>query len=464
MSPVSPLSNAVLISAPGDTAYTVADAPRQLPVLRNGLAILRDPLAFLNSLPQYGDFVRIRVGSWEAYVACDPSLVLALLRNEPVFDKGGVMIEKIADFIGNGLPACPYSEHRRRRRAMQPAFDRRHLREYAEVMSRHIDRATRKWTDGETVLPYREAFDISSGVAAETLFGSTLDARTVTELQQAIERLVRFGYRRLLTPAALQRLPTPQNRRYARAKEYLWTTVHRILDDHRTGRTASSSLLARITTSADGTADSAALSHDEAFDEVLGVLPASVETTADAVAWAMLELAHHPELHRRLTAECRDVLADRPATWDDLPHLPLAGRVVNEVLRLYAPAWMLTREVRGDILIGGRTVPAGTTVFYSPYLLHRRADLFPSPDAFLPDRWLDPATPRRPGEGYIPFGAGARQCIGNDYGLTEAVLAVATIAARWTVEFPAPTAPLRPSPQLTLVPPPVGVRVRAVAG
>jgi len=450
------------MSAPGDTAYTVADAPSRLPLLRNGPAILKDPLAFLNSLPQYGDFVRVRVGGWEAYVACDPTLVLALLRNEAVFDKGGVMIEKIADFIGNGLPACPYAEHRRRRRAMQPAFDRGHLREYADVMSRHIDRATRGWHDEETVLPYRAAFDITSGVAAETLFGSTLDARTVAELQRSIGHLVQLGYRQLLTPAVLRKLPTPHNRRYAKAKAYLWTTVHRILDDHRTGRTPSSSLLSRIATSPDGSGGGEGLSHDEAFDEVLGVLPASVETTADAVAWAMLELARHPGIQEHLTAECRDVLGDRPANGDDLPRLPLAGRVVNEVLRLYAPAWMLTRETHGDIVIGGRTVPAGTNVFYSPYLLHRRADLFTSPDTFHPDRWLDPATPRRPGEGYIPFGAGARQCIGNDYGLTEATLAVATIASRWRLELPSPTVSLRPSPQLTLVPPQVGVRVRAV--
>ncbi|WP_128375696.1 cytochrome P450 [Streptomyces cavernae] len=459
------MSDAVLISAPGDTAYTVADAPTALPGVRNGPAILRDPLAFLSSLPRYGDFVRIRVGRWEAYVACNPSLVLALLRNEPVFDKGGVMIEKIADFIGNGLPACPYSEHRRRRRAMQPAFDQEHLREYAQVMSRHVDRTTSGWRDGDTVLPYREAFDISSGIAAETLFGSTLDPTTVTELQQAIERLVGLGYRQLLMPAALQKLPTPQNRRYAAAKRYLWTTVRRILDDHRTGQSTSSSLLTRITTSADGTAGSAALSRDETFDEVLGLLPASVETTADAVAWAMLELAQHPNLQKRLAAECREVLADRPAGWEDLPRLDLAGRVVHEVLRMYAPAWMLTREVRTDIVVGGRTVPAGTNVFYSPYLLHRRADLFPSPDTFDPDRWLDPATPRRPGEGYIPFGAGARQCIGNDYALTETTLAVATMAARWTFELPSrPIAALRPQPQLTLVPPAVEVRLRRRGG
>jgi pentalenene oxygenase len=122
------------------------------------------------------------------------------------------------------------------------------------------------------------------------------------------------------------------------------------------------------------------------------------------------------------------VLGGRAARYDDLPRLDLTTRIVTETLRLYPPGWLMTRATTARVDLGGHRIPAGATVIYSPYLAGRRVTDFPGPDRFDPDRW--PATSPARGT-FVPFGGGARKCIGDTFAVTQASLAVATIAARW---------------------------------
>ena len=108
------------------------------------------------------------------------------------------------------------------------------------------------------------------------------------------------------------------------------------------------------------------------------------------------------------------------------------ARVVKEVLRLYPPAWIIGREsVRDVTLSDGSRIPSGTTVFASPLLLHRRADLFAEPDRFDPDRWLGPEPPPF---AYVPFGGGARRCIGEEFALHETAIVLQALLRRYRFE------------------------------
>jgi hypothetical protein len=123
-------------------------------------------------------------------------------------------------------------------------------------------------------------------------------------------------------------------------------------------------------------------------------------------------------VQRRLRDETGPVLAGRAATWDDLPLLGYARQVITETLRLYPPAWLLTRVTARDTELGGCPLPAGTILIYSAYLQHHRADGFPDPECFDPGRWADEQPPRGR---YSPFGSGPRKCIGDTFALTQAV-------------------------------------------
>ncbi|MFI5476606.1 cytochrome P450 [Streptomyces cacaoi] len=435
---------------PAQPQLRFADAPGALPGIGHGLAALKDPLGFLTGLHAHGDLVRIRVGTWRAYIACHPEVAYRVLQDDRNSDKGGRIIDKAAEFGGTGILMCPHTEHRRRRRIVQPAFDRAHLRHYAAVMSRHVDRITSSWQPGP-VPPLAEASSITTSVAAETFFGETLSAAETAAVKLSVTTVFNDAYRQVVAPDLLLRLPTRRNHHYEQARRHLQATVEKIIATYRAREAAGSDLLAHILrehNEADG-----GLTDDEAYNEILGLLLAGVESTANVIAWACLMLAQHPHIQEQVAAETREVLDGHPATWEALPRLQITTRVINETLRMYPPAWISSRIVRHDSeLVPGHTVPVGATVLYSPYLLHHRPDLYTRPSLFHPDRWLDPHTPQRPRDGYLPFAAGGRQCIGNDFGHIQATIALATITDRWRLHPPA----AHPTPRihLTLRPPP----------
>ena len=156
------------------------------------------------------------------------------------------------------------------------------------------------------------------------------------------------------------------------------------------------------------------------------------ETTANTLAWVWYLLSQVPEAATRVAAEARAALGGRPATLTDLPALRFTQAVIEETLRLYPPVPVLAREASAEITLAGRTLPRGSLVLVVPWLLHRNPKLWPEPDTFRPERFLDGTPPRY---GYIPFSIGPRVCTGQQFGLTEAVLCLATLAQHVRLEL-----------------------------
>ncbi|RKN52345.1 cytochrome P450, partial [Streptomyces klenkii] len=195
----------------------------------------------------------------------------------------------------------------------------------------------------------------------------------------------------------------------------------------------------------------------ELTDMVMAVFLAGTETTASALTWALYLLATHRDVEERLHAEVDRVLAGGPVAFAHLPELQVTGHVVTETLRLHPPGWMLTRVTTADTELAGARLPAGTPLACSPHLLHHRPDLHEEPRRFTPERW---ARERPDRATYIPFGAGARKCVGDRFAVTEAVLALASIASRWRLS---PLTDRPPPHSLRHVPSPRGLRMRATA-
>jgi len=145
------------------------------------------------------------------------------------------------------------------------------------------------------------------------------------------------------------------------------------------------------------------------------------------------------------------VLGDEAPAPDDYGRLGYTEAVIKEALRLYPPAWAIGREAVTACEIGGRPLAPGTTVFISPWVMHRDARYFDQPEEFRPERWLDPAIQRVPRFAYLPFGGGPRLCIGNGFAMMEAVLLLATLARRFRVAL-VPGREARPFPTITLRP------------
>ena len=179
--------------------------------------------------------------------------------------------------------------------------------------------------------------------------------------------------------------------------------------------------------------DGRGLDPAEIRDQVVTFIVAGHETVASAMTWAWALLARDQDVQDALAGEARTVLGDRAASWDDVERLPYARAVLDETLRLYPPAWLITRRAGEDDEIAGHRIPAGSIVILSPWLLHRHPRVWQEPARFRPERFLTGEVDR---EAFIPFGAGPRLCIGRDFSYVEGVLMLASLAREFRVQLP----------------------------
>jgi cytochrome P450 len=185
--------------------------------------------------------------------------------------------------------------------------------------------------------------------------------------------------------------------------------------------------------------------------EVTTFLLAGQETTSLALTWTWYLLSQNPRARQRLEDELDVVLGGRPPEYPDLANLPYVRMVIDEAMRLYPPAWGFSRQALADDRLGGFQLPRGWLAFVIPYVLHRLPAFWTDPEAFDPERFSPERSADRPKFAYIPFGAGPRQCIGNQFALIETQLIVATLAQAYRLQL-VPHHRADPWPLITLRP------------
>jgi cytochrome P450 len=188
-------------------------------------------------------------------------------------------------------------------------------------------------------------------------------------------------------------------------------------------------------------------------DEVMTLLLAGHETTANTLAWTLYLLSQNPDRQFKLQAEVRTVPEGRVAEAAGLQRLPYTQMVLMEAQRLYPPAWAIGRKALRDFEVSGYRVRAGTNIVVSQWVLHRDPQLYSNPERFEPERWSDEVAGRRsvPKFTYLPFGAGPRVCVGASLALTESALVLATLMQRFRFAL-ASAEPVRAFPSVTLRP------------
>ncbi len=419
----------------------------------------RDIPAFYERLArQYGDVAGFRLGPRRLCLLSHPDLIEQFLTS-PSKDliKRTYVLNLLVPVLGNGLLTSEGDFWLRQRRLIQPAFHRQRLTAYGEEMVACTLRTLDRWRDGETRDLHAEMMALALEIAGRAFFGADVsgDAGKVGEALEAVMEHFLARWETLL-PLPLW-LPTPVNRRFKRALARLDAIVYQLIRQRREsggGGDDVLSLLLRARDEGDGTG----MTDRQVRDEVMTLLLAGHETTANALAWTWYLLATHPEQEARLLAEVNAVLGGRPPTPADVPRLPFCERVVLESLRLYPPAYGFGREAARDFALGGYRIPRGTTVIVSQWVVHRDGRFFDDPLTFRPDRWADGLAARLPRYAFFPFGGGPRVCIGNTFALLETALVLATIVPRFRFELvpgqtvvPKATVTLRPAQGIKVV-------------
>lgn len=426
--------------------------PRGLPLIGEARSFARDPLAFLTGVAEkYGDIANFRLGGIDVYFVRHPDLVREVLITQRASFTMTALRAKINAVVGEGLFTSRGELHARQQRLMLPVFRKSRIEAYAGQMAELSRRARDQWQSGATVDIADEMMKLTMLIAAQALFEQDIGSDTQA-VSHNIDVVLEF-FTRLSSPflKLSLALPLPSSRRFKKAVRDLDAVIYRMIERRRDTAASGKDLLSLLMQAKDDQTN-VQMAEKQLRDEVLTLLIAGHETTANVLAWIFYLLAKHPDADQRLHDEARAVLGARAAfTAADIERLAWTRRVMQEGLRLYPPGWFIGREAQTDVRLGGYMVPRGAVVMMSQYVTHRDARFFEEPERFKPERWESGLEDRLPRGAYFPFSAGDRHCIGEGFAWQEALLILATLIERWKFEL-VPGQNIRPRPSVTLRP------------
>ncbi|WP_115849388.1 cytochrome P450 [Thermasporomyces composti] len=454
-----------------------------------GLLLRRDPLTLIDHVVrEHHRLAYVRLGSEHVYLLSHPDLVHELFVTRGRQLRKGRALERIRLLLGDGLLTSEGERHRAQRRLIQPALHGDRLATYLPVMVATARRYDRRWRDGSEIDMAREMSTLTLEVVGRALFGSDL-TDIADPVASALGTLLDGSPRHLLPGIdLLLRVRTPAQARLMRAVDTLDRIVREVIARRRAAP-AGTDLLATLLTQID----------DDTLvrDEAMTLLLAGHETTATALTWTWWLLAKHPEVAAWLHEELDQVhlghqgpdhtgcsgatdqqatnlatragppaAVTRPGPSALLDRLPRTRAVLAEAMRLRPPSWILGRRTLCDVELDGWTLPAGSLCVASQWALHRDPRFWSEPESFQPQRWLTPdghfdeSAPGQPRAAYLPFGLGARICVGLAFAWTEGTLVLATLARRWA-PTPVPGQVVTPRPAVTLRPSAMRMVLRA---
>ncbi|MEM6255643.1 MAG: cytochrome P450 [Cyanobacteria bacterium P01_D01_bin.156] len=338
--------------------------------------------------------------------------------------------------LGKGLLTSEGDFWQRQRRLMQPAFHRERIATYGETMVDYTNRLLSTWQPGNVRDIHQEMMQLTVEIAAKTLFGADVTDKA-TDIDKAMEVIIEYFGLRSTNPFLFfmpDWVPTASNLRFRRVAKRMQNLITSIVQQRRASKEEDTvDLLSMLLQARDE--DGQPMSDQQLQSEIMTLLIAGHETTANALTWALYLLAQHPDIEEQLATELHTVLAGRSPTVDDYPRLAFTTQVVKETLRLYPPAWAIGRTVAKPCEVGGVELKPGSFVFMSPWIVQRDPRYFEQPDSFIPQRWSDGFEKQLPTFAYFPFGGGPRVCIGQAFAMMELVLVLATICQQFRFDL-----------------------------
>ena len=414
-----------------------------------------NPIFLFQHLAQtYGDIAHYKIGPHHIVFLNHPEYIREVLvvQNDNFIKERTVQRTKM--LLGEGMITSEGAAHRAQRLAAHPAFHRQRIGEYAAAIVEEAGRTRDSWHAGEGRDIASDMMHLTLNGVARTLFATDL-REEVYELVAAINRIMGLYNFLVMLPAAewLVHLRPPGLAAFVRARKRIDAVVYRMIDArisdaHERGAPDCGSLLDLMLAA---TPANEATSRESLRDQVITIFLAGYETVANALSWTWYLLSQNPGCEAKFQSEVDEVLEGRLPTVEDVPRLRYTEAVMAESLRLYPPAWAMGRYARNDFALGDYFLPARTTVLMSQFVTHRDPRFFPNPLSFDPHRFSPEEKARRTKFSYFPFGAGARQCIGESFAWMEGVLILATVAQKWKLRL-IPGHRVEPQPLITLRP------------
>jgi cytochrome P450 len=423
--------------------------------LRRPWANFGDPIPLFEHLhARFGRIACYRFMGKLIVFVNDPEWINEILINQAGSFVKERTLRRMKILLGEGLITSDDPIHMRQRRIAAPAFHRQRIAGYAGQMVANAVTLRDSWSDGEELDISAAMMRLSLQIIARTLFDQevTPEVLSVADEVNTIMGLYNF----LVAFPKLESVlhwPIPGVMQFRRSRARLDAIVQRMIADRRAltrdELERRNDLMSMLIAAQDE--DASRMTDEQVRDEAMTIFLAGYETVANSLAWTWYLLSQNPGARERMVREVDDVLGGRAATLEDLPSLRYTEMVFAESMRLYPPAWAMGRAATRAVQLGEYRLPPGTHIFFSQYVIHRSPEYWEEPLGFRPERHTPEAKAARPRFVYFPFGGGRRQCIGESFAWMEGVLALATIAQRWRMEF-VPRFPVVPQAKITLRP------------
>lgn len=373
---------------------------------------------------EYGDMVSMQTANGRlAYFVNDAVEVRRILARRHSRYHKGPGFERVKMLLGNGLIVSDGDVWRRSRTMIQPAFSRQNVHRLTTVMVECTDRRAARWAqaaaDGETLNITEETCDFALELILISIFGDDYENRILTEGDNPFAFLSRDSTRDLSVVMKVRHL-----------RELLLG----IVEDRRAGAGGKHfDFLSMYLEATDKQGQR--FSDKELLDELMTLIVAGFETSANTLNWVWYLVAKHPDVEAKLIDEANRVLPNVSAvSAENLAAMEYTQQTLEEALRLYPPVWLFTRRSHAEDELDDFDVPPGTDIYLAPYILHRTDHYWPEPETFDPDRFVLADKPKKD-RPYFPFSLGPRRCLGEYFSFLEMKVHLGLLLPRFRMQL-----------------------------
>ena len=407
-----------------------------LPLVGSIPTALKEQLDFLDHAQQiHGDVYKIDLGPTSIVMLCNPAYAQYVLRdNVKNFSKGGPMWDSVRTLVGNGLVVSAGDFWMRQRRMMQPQFHRQHLAGMTSLMIDAITAGMQSWdghaADRKPVEMLQLFNHITMKVIVQTMFGKDLADSDADVIGHEMSHALDFMLQNMVTQIMPNWMPVPGRKRYQQSIVTLDAFINRITSQRRQLAEQPTDMMGMLLQMIDDESGEA-MTDKQIRDEIATLFLAGYETTSLTMTWGVHQLLQHPEVIQRLQLEVDTALKGQLPTFETLEKLPYARMVIQEIMRLYPPAFWLPRTAVEADEIGGYHIEAGQMIGVSIYNIQRNPSVWDDPQVFDPERFAPDNSAKRHALAFMPFGAGQRMCIGRDFAMLEGMLILSMLMQRY---------------------------------
>lgn len=415
------------------------------------------PLEFMRSISHdYGDFVKVMAGPYPIYVVSNPDYLQRILRdNYRNYRKPDLLYKAAATVIGNGLVLSEGDFWLRQRRMMQPYFHRMYLSQLTETMTCSISNVLTTWQTyaerGDIVNMGQEMSRITMSIIMTTMFGTdTLSSDDMETISRDMPFLIDHATIRGYLPFIPDWMPLPGDGEFEVKSQNICDIVMRFIDLKRNDKGEASDLISMLLEAVDEETNEQ-MTNEQLFDEAMTIFLAGFETTSTVLTWLWHVLNENPEIEMKLREEIERVLGEKIPDIEALKQLEYSRMVFQETMRMYPPVPLLPRVTVEADYLGDYEIPANATLVLFFYGTHYNPNVWENPDKFIPERFSAEQVKGRSQFAFVPFSAGPRKCLGDEFAMMEGVLAMTMMLQNYRVNL-VPEHKVEPKLSITLRP------------